>query len=232
VRGIVLVAVLAAAFAPAAAFASTHDQIAASRDCTALVAKMGPVAFDKAYPSFGVCVSRFVPLEQSNTTSANTTCAQLYGKNGYGSCVASTAQASSQVEQQGRLNPAQTCRAQRAAMGAATFARMYGRSARCVSTVAKAQNANETNGAATCKGEQDDPDFATKNGGRTFADFYGTNPFGRCVSTNAQLASNAQSTATVSAAKACSAEQNAGASAFAAKYGSFARSVASKTAGG
>jgi hypothetical protein len=263
VKRMFLVAVLAAAIAPAAALASTSDQSSASKDCTALQAKMGTAAFNQAYSSFGACVSRFAPLEQNNATSANTACTaeqsdanfaanhggktfdQFYGtghstKNAFGNCVSTKAKASSQAEQQGRLNPAQTCRAQRTAMGTATFDKTYGKNAndknafgKCVSTVAKAQNTSETSASTACKAEQSDANFAGGHGGKTFAQFYGTNAdqsnaFGKCVSTKAQATSTAQSQATVSAAKACATEQSAGAAAFTAKYGTFGKCVSSK----
>jgi len=263
VKRMILVAVLAAAIAPAAALASTSDQSSASKDCTALQAKMGATAFNQAYSSFGACVSRFAPLEQNNAASANTACSaeqadanfatthggktfdQFYGtgksgKNAFGNCVSTKAKASSQAEQQGRLNPAQTCRAQRTSMGTATFDKTYGKNAndknafgKCVSTVAKAQNTNEVNASNACKTEQSDANFAAGHGGKTFNQIYGTNAdqsnaFGKCVSTKAQAASTTQSQATVSAAKACAAEQSAGAAAFTAKYGTFGKCVSSK----
>ncbi len=258
----ILIAVLAA-IAPTAALASTSDQSSASKDCTALRAKVGVTAFDQAYASFGACVSRFAPLEQNNTTSANTSCqaeqadanfaashggktfAQVYGtgksgKNAFGNCVSTKAKASSQAEQQGRLNPAQTCRAQRTSLGTATFDKTYGTNAndknafgKCVSATAKAQSTNEVNASTACETEQSDANFAASHGGKTFDQFYGSNTdlsnsFGKCVSTKAQAASAAQSQATVSASKACAAELTAGAAAFTAKYGTFGRCVSSK----
>jgi len=262
----ILVAVLAAAIAPIAALASTSDQSSASQDCTALRAKMGPTSFDLAFASFGACVSRFAPLEQNNTASANSSCTaaqadpnfaaahggktfvQFFGtgksgKNAFGNCVSTKAKASSQAEQQGRLNPAQTCRSQRTSMTTATFDKTYGKNAndknafgKCVSATAKAQSTNETDASTTCKAEQDDANFAPNHSGKTFDQLYGTNAdlsnaFGMCVSTKAQAASTAQSQATVSAAKTCAAEQNAGAAAFTAKFGTFGRCVSSQTAG-
>lgn len=259
----ILVAVLAAALAPAAALASASDQSSASKDCTALRAKMGLTAFNQAYASFGACVSRFAPLEQNNTTSANTACqaeqadanfaanhggktfAQFYGtghssKNAFGNCVSNRAKASSQAEQQGRTNPAQTCRALRTSLGTATFSKTYGKNAsdknafgKCVSATAKSQSTNEVNASTACKAEQDDANFAANHGGKTFAQFYGTNDdqsnaFGKCVSGKAQASSSAQNQATVSAAKACASEQSAGSAAFTAKYGTFGRCVSSK----
>ncbi|HET8894372.1 MAG TPA: hypothetical protein VFM96_09785 [Gaiellaceae bacterium] len=262
-KRMILVAVLAAAIAPMAALASTGDQISANKDCTALRAKMGATAFGQAYASFGACVSRFAPLEQNNTTSANSSCqaeqadanfaaahggktfTQFYGtgksgRNAFGNCVSTKAQASSQAEQQGRQNPAQTCRSQRTSLGTATFDKTYGKNAndknafgKCVASVAKSDSANELNASTACKAEQSDANFATNHGGKTFDQFYGSNAnlsnsFGECVSTKAQASSSSQSEATVSAAKACSAEQSAGAAAFTAKYGTFGKCVSSK----
>jgi hypothetical protein len=157
--------------------------------------------------------------------------------------VSTKAKASSLAEQQGRLNPAQTCRAQRTLLGTAAFDKTYGKNAndknawgKCVSAVAKAQSANEVNASTACKAEQSDANFAANHGGKTFAQFYGTNAdlsnaFGKCVSTKAQAASGAQSQATVSAAKACATEQSAGAAAFTTKYGTFGKCVSFKASG-
>ncbi|HVH51615.1 MAG TPA: hypothetical protein VM690_05685, partial [Gaiellaceae bacterium] len=259
-KRMILVAVLAAALAPMAALASTSDQISAGKDCTALRAKMGATAFGQAYASFSACVLRFVALEQNNTTSANSSCqaeqadanfaaahsgktfTQFYGtgksgRNAFGNCVSTKAQASSQAEQRGRLNPAQTCRAQRTSLGTAMFNKTYGKNAsdknafgKCVSANAKSESSNEVNAATACKAEQSDTNFATNHGGKTFDQFYGSNAdlsnsFGECVSAKAQASSSSQSEATVSAAKACAAEQSAGAAAFTAKYGTFGKCV-------
>src|SRR6266568_2015257 len=134
-KRLILTFLVAAAVAAAAAFAASPDAVTnASSDCTALRAKMGVTAFAQAYSSFGACVSRYSSLEQQNQASAQTSCtalqadpnfaaghggktfAQFYGtgKNGTNAmtrCVATIAKASSQTEQQGRLNPSQTCRA-------------------------------------------------------------------------------------------------------------------------
>ena len=47
------------------------------------------------------------------------------------------------------------------------------------------------NAAQQCKAEQADPNFAASHGGKTFDEFYGTNPnmknsFGKCVSSKAK----------------------------------------------
>lgn len=257
-KRLLILAAAAAVLIPAAAFASSTDPAKnASRDCTALKAKMGATAFAQAYASFGACVSSLTPLEQTNVTSAQSACtaeqndanfatthggktfAQFYGtgknlNDAFGRCVSAKAQASSQAEQKGRLNPAQTCRAQRTQMGAAAFQNLYGKNAndrnafgKCVSAAARAQTSTETSAASACKAEQsaDENAFAAK---------YGTNAnksdaFGQCVSTKAQAASAARQQATITAAKACLAElTSTGASAFKAKYGTFGRCVSTR----
>jgi hypothetical protein len=250
-----------AAFAAApGSDASTNANAA----CTAQKAKLGATAFAQAYGTnadrsnaFGVCVSRIGQVEQQNTTSAQDSCsalqsdanfaanhggktfAQFYGtgKNGsnaMGKCVSTFAKASSQAEQQGRVNPAQTCRASRTQMGPSAFGQLYGKNAndrnafgKCVSQVARAQSQNEVSAATACRAEQGDANFAASHSGQTFAQAYGTNTddtnaFGKCVSSKSTEKSTTQQQATVSAAKACLAEENAGAAAFRSKYGTNA----------
>jgi hypothetical protein len=198
----ILLAVSVAVLAPAAAMASSTDPSAnASRDCTAQKAKIGATAFAQAYVNFGACVTSLTPLEQNNATSAQSACtaeqndanfasthggktfAQFYGtgkndSNAFGRCVSTKAKASSQAEQQGRLNPAQTCRNARTQMGTAAFDKLYGvngnsRNAfgKCVSKTARAQTANETSASSTCMTEQNDTNFASTHGGKTFAQY-------------------------------------------------------------
>jgi hypothetical protein len=91
-----------------------------------------------------------------------------------------------------------------------------------------------------CRAEQADAGFATAHGGKTFAQFYGTNgnqqnAFGKCLSSLAKVAdtsstSSASSTSSsvsttttttshVSSSQACRTERAADAAAFKAKYG-------------
>ena len=61
----------------------------------------------------------------------------------------------------------------------------------CVSSKAHQNGQNTTNAAKQCKAEQADPNFASTHGGKSFSDFYGTNPnkknaFGKCVSSKAK----------------------------------------------
>jgi hypothetical protein len=269
VKKAIILVTLATALAAGAAMASTNDRAttAASKDCTALKAKIGGAAFAQAYSTFGRCVSTFAQLEQSNTASAQAACtaeqadpdfatshggktfAQFYGvgktnKDAFGKCVSRKEQASQQAEQQGRLNPAQTCRASRTQMGTSAFTLLYGKNAndrnaygKCVSKVAAAQASNEQTAAASCRTEQSDTAFAPAHGGKTFAQAYGTNAdlsnaFGKCVVQKAQAASSSQQQATVRAAKACQGElTSSGAAAFRTKYGTFGHCVSLKASG-
>ena len=161
------------------------------------------------------------------------------GKNAFGNCVSTKAKASSQAEQQARPNPSRTCRALRTSMtpSPSLFNQTYGKNAndrnafgKCVSTMAHQQTQNELAASAACRAEQDDATFAASHSAKTFAQFYGTNAslsnaFGKCVSTKASENAQSQQQATVSAAKACNAEQKADAAAFKTKYRTFGRCV-------
>jgi hypothetical protein len=112
-------------------------------------------------------------------------------------------------------NAAKACKAEQAdpnfaaGHGGLTFDQFYGTNGKpgtngenknsfgkCVSTKvheALAQNeANLQNAAALCRAERADPGFAAAHGGKTFAQFYGTeksklkNAFGKCVSQKAK----------------------------------------------
>jgi hypothetical protein len=129
-------------------------------------------------------------------------------------------------------NAAKTCKAIRTAAGTANFKAAYGTNknksnafGKCVSAQSKVEKSAAGKSSATCKAEQADPNFAAAHGGKTFAEFYGTgkkgkNAFGKCVSSHAKTANEAETAAKVNAAKACKAERKSlGAAAFAAKYG-------------
>jgi hypothetical protein len=111
-------------------------------------------------------------------------------------CVAAkTAQAA-----QAKTNAAKTCKAAEKADPTA-FAKQYGSTGNgksngkamgaCVSATARAttaaQQSADLNAAKKCKAERADANFATGHGGKTFAQYYGTNAnlknaFGKCVS--------------------------------------------------
>jgi hypothetical protein len=261
-RRFLIILVAAAALAPVAASAGTSANATSARsDCAKLRATMGTTAFSQAYATFGACVSRYAPIEQQVSTSADATCtaqqadpnfaathggktfAQYYGsgksgKDAFAKCVSTVAKANRQAEQQGRMNPARTCRALRTQLTASVFDQTYGKNAhdrnafgKCVSTTARAQVHNEVKASSTCKTDQSDPNFAGTHGGKTFEQTYGTNAdrsnaFGMCVSSTAKAASIAQANATVHAALACKAQKKSNPSAFKAKYKTFARCVA------
>jgi hypothetical protein len=261
-RRFLIILATAAALATVAASAGTAANSTSARsDCARLQATMGSKAFSQAYATFGACVSRYAPIEQQVNTSANATCtvqqadpnfaathggktfAQFYGagKNGhdaFAKCVATVAKANRQAEQQGRMNPARTCRTLRAQLTASVFDLSYGKNAhdrnafgKCVSATAHAQATNEVSASITCSTNQSDPNFAATHGGKTFEQTYGTNAdrsnaFGMCVSSTAKAASTAQANATVHAALACKAQKKSNPAAFKAKYKTFARCVA------
>jgi homogentisate 1,2-dioxygenase len=131
-------------------------------------------------------------------------------------------------------SPAQRCDVQRTAIGTTAFNQLYGTNAdrsnafgNCVSKLARADEQNIANASKACKAEQEDANFAANHGGKTFAQFYGTNKnghnaFGRCVSQKAEAAAQAQQQATINAARACKAEQKANPTAFKNRYGTNA----------
>jgi len=243
-KRLIVVFVILAAVAPAAAMAapSPDATTSAKTTCSKLKAQMGVSPFAQAFPTFGTCVSHYAPVEQQSITSAQAACStlqsdsnfaaahggksfdQYYGtgkgaKNAFGNCVSAVAKANAQAEQQGRVNPARSCRATRTQLTASVFASTYGKNAgdknafgKCVARVAAAQIQNELSASAACKAEQADA-------------------FGKCVSSKAKTASDEQRQATVTAARACATESNAGAAAFKAKYATFGRCVSLKAKG-
>ena len=62
VRKLIVLLVMVAVLAPMAASAGTSSTSARS-DCGKLRAAMGAIAFSQAYATFGVCVSRYAPIE-------------------------------------------------------------------------------------------------------------------------------------------------------------------------
>jgi hypothetical protein len=163
---------------------STPNPKSPAAQCRALQASMGEAGFKQEFGTnadksnaFGKCVSR-----QARQSNANT------------------------------ANAARQCRAERAdanfaaTHGGQTFAQFYGTNAndrnafgRCVSTKARAKTAEQQaeqvesarSAARACRAERGDANFAATHGGKTFAQFYGTNAngrnaFGKCVSRKAR----------------------------------------------
>jgi hypothetical protein len=89
------------------------------------------------------------------------------------------------------------CKAERGKTKAThkAFKAKYHSFSRCVRQNAAEERAEKQaalkNAAKQCKAERTDPDFPSTHGGKTFAEFYGTNKngrnaFGKCVSTKAR----------------------------------------------
>jgi hypothetical protein len=258
-RRLFLVLAVAAVLTPVAASAGTNSTSARS-DCAKLRATMGATVFSEAYPTFGACVSQYAPIEQQVTNGAEATCAaqqadptfaanhdgktfdQYYGggkkdQNALARCVAIVAKAIRQAEQQGRMNPARTCRGLRTTLTPALFALTYGKNSndrnalgKCVSATAHLQAQNELSASSTCATQQSDPSFATSHGGQLFAQYYGSNAdqsnaFGKCVSSTAKTASTTHTQAIVRAARTCKAERKSDPAAFKSKYKRFSACV-------
>src|SRR5262245_40423473 len=183
-KRLILISLVAAVCAPASFAASPPS---AQTDCTKLRASMGTAVFAQAYPTFGACVSKYAPVEQQSTTSAQTTCSaqqadgafaaahggktfdQFYGtgkngKNAFGNCVSTAAKLAAQTEQQGRMNPSRTCGALRTQLTASVFGKTYRNYGACVSKTAQAQVNNEVAASNACATEQraDTSAFAQK----------------------------------------------------------------------
>ena len=141
-----------------------------------------------------------------------------------------------------------TCKSLQRSMGA-NFALTYGTNAsrsnafgQCVTRNTPAAKSQLATSAETCKAEQSDANFPASHGGKTFVQFYTgsngkggpveENAYGKCVSAHAHAAAAARAQTIIAAAKACKAERNAGAAAFATKYGTtrsaFGKCVAAK----
>jgi hypothetical protein len=203
--------------------------------------------------AFGKYVSKLAQVEQANTTSANALCraeqndpnfpakhggktfAQFYGtgnlSNAFGNCVSRKARNSSKVEQ-GGLNPARACNAIRGKLGRSLFALAFGTNTnhsnafgKCVSLVARSEATSVINAASTCLDEVNDPNFASSHGGKTFAEFYGTNAdlsnaFGNCVAQKLATAVTKLQSTLSSAAKTCKTLRSSDPAGFRSKYGS------------
>jgi hypothetical protein len=128
------------------------------------------------------------------------------GKNAYGKCVSKAAKRDAKQEETAKANASRQCKAEAAADPAA-FKTTYGTGkngknahGKCVSQKAKANKAEadkqekqDVNSAQECRAEQkQNPDeFKAAHGGKTFAEFYGTNEngknaFGKCVSSKSK----------------------------------------------
>jgi hypothetical protein len=161
------------------------------------------------------------------TASGDANFKAMFGgkKNAYGKCVSKAARADAKQEDQAKTNASQQCKAEeaqtadefKAAHGGKTFQEFYGTGkgknahGKCVSQKAK-ENKTEadqqeqqdaTDSAKECKAEQSQnaDEFKTAHGGKTFAEYYGTNEnnknaFGKCVSTKSKVRHEQETTPT------------------------------------
>jgi hypothetical protein len=237
-----------AAPTPAKQAAKDCASLRAKIGVTAFVQAFGSAGTANA---FGKCVSKLAQAERANLTSANSLCSaeqadptfavthggktfvQFYGtgngKNAFRRCVSLKMQSSSKAEQSG-MNPSRSCRAMKTTMGA-MFAPSFGTNAnhrnafgKCVSLVARFQSTAVINAASTCLGEVNDATFAATHGGKTFAQFYGTNAdlsnaFGNCVATKLGAATTKLQSSFASASKTCRAMRTNDPAGFRTKYG-------------
>jgi hypothetical protein len=251
-----------AAPSPAKQAAKDCASLRAKIGATAFTQAFGSAGTSNA---FGKCVSKFTQLERANVTSSNSLCSaeqadptfaathggktfvQFYGtgngKNAFGNCVSLKARSSTKVEQNG-LNPSRTCRAIKTTMGV-MFAPSFGTNAnhsnafgKCVSLVARFQSTAVVNAASACQSEVNDATFAATHGGKTFAQFYGTNSdlsnaFGNCVAQKLGAATTKLQSSLTSASKTCRAMRNNDPAGFRTKYGTrpnaFAKCVVAHT---
>ncbi|MDQ3934252.1 MAG: hypothetical protein M3340_06425 [Actinomycetota bacterium] len=159
--------------------------------------------------------------------SGETNFRNMFGgkKNAYGKCVSKAARRDAKQEDTAKSNAAKECKAEqsqnpddfKAAHGGKTFAEFYGTNkggknayGKCVSQKAKANKAEadeqeqeDVNSAKECRAEQkqNPDDFKAAHGGKTFAEFYGTNEngknaFGKCVSSKSKAKREEQASTT------------------------------------
>ncbi len=209
--------------------------------------------------AFGKCVSKFAQVERANLSSANTLCdaeqadpnfaashggktfVQFYatgnGKDAFGRCVSRKARSSTAAERT-ELNPAKSCSFLKTRLGQPLFAQAFGTNTnhrnafgKCVSLVARSQSTSVINAATVCQSELNDANFADSHGGKTFAQFYGTNTdlsnaFGNCVAQKLQAATTKLQASLTSASKTCRAMRSSDPAGFRSKYGSRSNAFA------
>ena len=144
IRKLFVVLVVALATVPATAFAgnSARDvHASASKQCTAVQAKIGAISFGRTFASFGACVSALTPLARQNANTAAASCrsarananfaathdgktfAQFYGvgpthTNAFGKCVSRKERAASAAD----LSATSACQSEQGAAFAACIA--------------------------------------------------------------------------------------------------------------
>jgi hypothetical protein len=127
----------------------------------------------------------------------------------------------------------QTCKTAQT-QNATLFAQTYKNFGACVLKQKASAQSNVTNAAQQCKAERSSmsaSDFAAKYTGANSGakgKGAGANAFGKCVSTKAKAASDAQAQAIVSAEKQCKAARASDRAGFAKQWKTFGACVASK----
>jgi len=162
-RKLFLASLVVLAAIPAAAFAGSSSVTAtASKQCITAKSMLGPTRFVREFGSFGGCVSSLTPLAQQNASTA-----------------------------------AALCRTERASAGfAAThggkkFAWFYGKGnpkiaySRCVAAKELISSQGALGSLSKCYAMQTDASFPSSHGGKTFAQFWGSNAFATCLAQKA-----------------------------------------------
>jgi hypothetical protein len=102
----------------------------------------------------------------------------------------------------------QDCAKLRAAMGQTAFNQAYPNFGTCVSFYTPVENHVQASAQSTCTAQQNDPTFSTSHNGKTFTQYYGTNPsgnnaYGKCVSTVASSNSQSERGSRINPANTC-----------------------------
>lgn len=165
IRKLFAVSLVALATVPAAAFAGNSSRdvhASATKQCTAVQAKIGAVSFERAFSSFGACVSALTPLARQNANTAAASCrsarananfdathggktfVQFYGvglshTNAYGKCVSTKEGAASAAD----VSAASACQTDVGATAFATCIELKVHPALTVSPVQPSQSSQE-----------------------------------------------------------------------------------------
>lgn len=176
-KKILLVFVLAAVMAPAALAVELSTPAAFCKN----VRTTSPLLFGPGatYRTLGACVSVQSAKTELSSTNAAALCKAEQADTGF----AATHGGKTFPEVYGANGKAKGAGAGRNAFGACVSQRAQDASA--------AQQTAEMNAAKKCKAMRADPGFTAAHGGKTFAQFYGTNgnlrnAFGKCVSSLAK----------------------------------------------
>jgi hypothetical protein len=181
------------AFPAVAGAANRTDKRNAQKECRALKRAMGTEAFRNEFGTnrnkrnaFGKCVSRKTREEARERRAARRSAARECRAEQNDPNFAATHGGKSFQEFYGT-----NTRSRGKGRGRNAFGKCVSRKARENKTEADRQDKEKVNAAKACRAEQNDPNFAATHGGKSFAEFYGTNAndrnaFGKCVSRKAR----------------------------------------------